>query len=356
MARIWFIADTHFGVRNDSQQWVDIQRSYFFDWFFPKFAPMVGPDDVLVHAGDSNDNRRAVGIPAYDLCCDVFERASTVFSRTYVLVGNHDIWEQDDTRVNSVRHLGWLPRVEVVREPRRVTVGSTELLLMPWRKDADDSRRCVRDMGAGCAYLVCHTDVMNVRFNRNTIVSHGPGLDDFTGFRRVYGGHIHYAQRLGNVTILGSPYEMTRADVGNLKGVIALDPDTDVEEWFENDHSPRFLRADFYDLMEMDEADAAALFRNNFVDVMVPPGYAPAVAALHADFGATAQRVEFLTYTQASVAQVVDPDEVEKSGHASALSITDLFESYVRTQALTEEDRLRMIADLTARLREAETG
>ena len=33
--RVWFITDTHLGVRNNSNEWIEQIREYFFDWFFP---------------------------------------------------------------------------------------------------------------------------------------------------------------------------------------------------------------------------------------------------------------------------------------------------------------------------------
>ena len=33
--RVWFITDTHLGVRNNSNEWLDQTRDYFFNWFFP---------------------------------------------------------------------------------------------------------------------------------------------------------------------------------------------------------------------------------------------------------------------------------------------------------------------------------
>ena len=33
--RVWFITDTHLGVRNSSNEWIDIIDSYFHNFFFP---------------------------------------------------------------------------------------------------------------------------------------------------------------------------------------------------------------------------------------------------------------------------------------------------------------------------------
>ena len=33
--RLWMITDTHLGVRNSSEEWIQIMRKYFFEWFIP---------------------------------------------------------------------------------------------------------------------------------------------------------------------------------------------------------------------------------------------------------------------------------------------------------------------------------
>ena len=33
--RIWMISDTHFGVRSNSREWMDIIEDYFFNYLIP---------------------------------------------------------------------------------------------------------------------------------------------------------------------------------------------------------------------------------------------------------------------------------------------------------------------------------
>ena len=37
--RLWMITDTHLGVRNSSEEWIQIVRKYFFEWFIPLVKP-----------------------------------------------------------------------------------------------------------------------------------------------------------------------------------------------------------------------------------------------------------------------------------------------------------------------------
>jgi hypothetical protein len=71
--------------------------------------------------------------------------------------------------------------------------------------------------------------------------------------------------------MLGSPYEITRSDMGNPKGITLLDLETGKETYFENDFSPKFKKLYFNDILDMTPSEVEDIFRNNFVDIMIDP-------------------------------------------------------------------------------------
>ena len=71
--RVWFITDTHFGVRNSSNEWIEIIRDYFFQWFIPLVKENYRPGDVLIHLGDWYDSRQSVNLKVLNLGVDVAE-------------------------------------------------------------------------------------------------------------------------------------------------------------------------------------------------------------------------------------------------------------------------------------------
>ena len=71
--------------------------------------------------------------------------------------------------------------------------------------------------------------------------------------------------------MLGSPYELTRSDMGNPKGIHLLDLSTDKLYFFENQISPKFKRFQFSDLLEMNLEEINKEFSNNFVDIFIDP-------------------------------------------------------------------------------------
>jgi len=93
--RLWIITDTHLGIRNSSEEWIQIMRKYFFEWFIPKVKKEYKPGDVLLHLGDVYDSRQSINLKVLNLCVEIFGELSKVFEDgVYVIIGNHDIYSK----------------------------------------------------------------------------------------------------------------------------------------------------------------------------------------------------------------------------------------------------------------------
>jgi DNA repair exonuclease SbcCD nuclease subunit len=268
LKRAWIISDTHFGVRNSSIEWLDIMKDYFRNFFIPLLRREGRPGDFVLHCGDVFDSRNSLNLLVMNEAMEIFEEISNIMP-IMIILGNHDIYRKDSNDVNSVKVLKWIPNVTIFEEPEILAVSGANLLLMPWRKSVEDETACVQSHDAD--YLFCHTDVMGIKFNKFTDVEHGLDLNNLKKFKRVYSGHIHYAQHKKNFRMVGCPYQMTRSDTGNDKGIWMIDFESDKETYYSNEISPVFIRVLFEKLLEMTVNEVNTLFRNNFVDVHVHP-------------------------------------------------------------------------------------
>ena len=112
--RVWFLTDTHFGVRNSSNEWIEIMKDYFYEWFIPLVKNNYQPGDVLIHLGDVYDSRQSINIKVLNLGVDVFESLSQIFSDgIYIIVGNHDLWSKSASEINTVRPFRYIPNVKI---------------------------------------------------------------------------------------------------------------------------------------------------------------------------------------------------------------------------------------------------
>jgi DNA repair exonuclease SbcCD nuclease subunit len=266
--RCFIVSDTHFGARNSSYEWLDIMKDYFHNFFFPLLKREGRPGDFVMHCGDVFDSRHSLNLLVMNETMQIFEEMAKIMP-VVIILGNHDIYRKDSNEVNSAKILKWIPNITVLEEPDIMKVANNTLLLMPWRKSVEEEIKCVSENDAD--YLFCHTDVKGLKFNKFTEVETGLDLKVMDKFKRVYSGHIHYTQTNKNFRMVGCPYQLTRSDMNNGKGIWIVDFEKDTETYFKNDYSPSFMRVIFEKILEMEVEDVNKMVTNNFVDILVHP-------------------------------------------------------------------------------------
>jgi N-methylhydantoinase A/oxoprolinase/acetone carboxylase beta subunit len=210
--------------------------------------------------------------------------------------------------------------------------------MMPWRKDHAEESDTL-SAAHRHDYLCCHTDIRGLQFNRHVLVDSGAKIEEFHKFGRVYSGHIHFAQEAKNIKMLGSPYELTRSDLGNRKSITLLDLESGEETEFENDFSPKFIKIGFDQVLEKTPAELEILFRNNFVDVLIDPKL-----AVKASLGILTEMVA--TQLKTTFTPIKDPIQAEQnledalfSLDGKSFSIVDFADEYIN--ALDEPDEVK---------------
>ena len=266
--RCFMITDTHLGVRNSSVEWLEIMKEYFHNFFIPLLKKEKKEGDFLIHLGDVFDSRHSLNLLVMNEGISIFEEISKIMP-IVIILGNHDIYKKNSNDVNSVKVLKWIPNITVLEEPQILTVSGKKLLMMPWRAGHVEELECINNNPAD--FLFCHTEMQGLKFNKNTTIETGLDLSSIKNFRKVYAGHIHFAQKKGNFRMLGCPYPMTRSDIKNEKGIWCLDIESENEIYYPNTLSPKFIRMTFERVLEMEEDEARKTFNSNFVDILVDP-------------------------------------------------------------------------------------
>jgi len=266
--RFFIISDTHFGVRSNSIEWMEIQREYFTDWFIPQLKLNAKPGDALIHCGDVFDSRQSMNLKVMNMVMEIFEEISKIMP-VFMICGNHDIYYKTSNSVNSIKMFNWLPNVHVYEEPvvLEINNGLAKALLMPWQDSHDDESQIVQANSVD--YLFCHTDFRGVKFNARVDVEEGNDIESVNQFKRVYSGHIHYAQKNQNIRMVGCPYPLTRSDIGNVKHYWILNFENDTEEGIPNNFSPKFIRMKLEKVLETTYEEMKNYVDNNFVDILV---------------------------------------------------------------------------------------
>jgi DNA repair exonuclease SbcCD nuclease subunit len=333
--RVWLLGDTHLGIKNNSNEWIDQTREYFFDWFFPLIRKNYQPGDVMIHLGDVYDSRQSINIKVLNLGVDIFEELSNIFSDgVYVIAGNHDLWGKSSNKINSLKSIKWIPNVSVFEDPVTLKLMDKNFFLMPWRKDHNAESETLEYIEPHDV-LCCHAYIRGLKLNKYVNVESGAEIDKFKKFTRVYSGHIHYAQKQDNITMLGSPYELTRSDMDNQKSITLLDLSDMNEIVYPNTFSPRFKKFYFNDILESTPDELEPKFRNNFVDVMIDPVMAlKAPLSMLTDMIATQRFLKFHPYDPEKTTTLTD-QMIESEG-SGQFNVLDFIKEYIEN---LEHDR-----------------
>lgn len=269
MSRIWFLADTHFGFKNDNDMWLGDFTGYFNEVVLPLMEREHKEGDILVHLGDVFDNRSTVGLNTICSVIDIFDRLSSIFGDIRIVIGNHDIFNKSTTEITSVRVLERIPGVRLIYEPCVEELGGKKVLFNPWVNLKEEEDKVLGSVDVD--YIFGHLDVAGCQLNRKGVRSMSENSIESKSFKNsvVYAGHIHRRQDYGNVHYVGSPYQTERGDIDNVKGITVLDIETGDTEFFENTYSPKFKSPTIYEILDKTVGDLKDEWRNCFVDLHV---------------------------------------------------------------------------------------
>ena len=200
--KIAIINDTHFGVRNDHQGFLD----YMFQFFDEQFFPYLIENDIKVvfHLGDVFDRRKFINMNTlHTVRTKFFERLESMGVHLHIIPGNHDCYYKNTNTVNSVKELtSHYQNVDVYEKPKTISFDGKSFLFLPWLSPENtdsflsyvDSNNA--DVLLGHLELNGHYVIPGVKFKG--------GLDStlFNKFELVLSGHFHQHSTQGNVNYL----------------------------------------------------------------------------------------------------------------------------------------------------------
>jgi len=334
IGKIFTLGDLHLGIRNNSIEWNEIQENFLLDFFLKKLEEQgFNPEtDVLFQLGDVFHSRESINVRIQNKSFGLFKSLSKIFKRgIYIILGNHDVYYKDRNDINSVASLRYLAdNIHVFENPTVLTINDTHnFLMLPWIDNDEKLTKIVHSYMGKSDYLMCHTDIKGLHFNRFVEVQDGINIGDLSRFKRVYSGHIHHRQELKNVLYTGTPYQMDRGDRDNTKGFYILDVSTPkIKETFvENTVSPIFVKYDVFDILNKNELEIEEIFKNNFVDIMIEMSFSNQFSVtrfLDILGNIKLRRIEFFTYLKDTSTLEMEFGEV-----SGDFNIFKIFDNYL---------------------------
>ena len=223
--KIAIVTDTHFGARNDNQNFND----YFFKFYENIFFPTLVERGITtcVHMGDVVDRRKYISYrTAYDFRKRFIAKFQELGIDLHIIIGNHDTYYKNTNEVNSMEELVGTDRFKIYSEPEIVEFDGLPILLMPWinANNYDKSIKALSEAKADI--LMGHLEVNGFEMHRGQIADGSYDKKLFSRFDTVFSGHYHHKSDDGQIYYLGTPYEIMWNDWDDPKGFHIFDTET----------------------------------------------------------------------------------------------------------------------------------
>lgn len=338
--KIALLNDTHCGVRNSSDIFIQYQKRFYEEVFFPYLLE----NDIkqIIHLGDYYDHRKFVNFKALNENRDHFLNKLREYGITMdIFPGNHDVYYKNTNELCSLKELlgHYMNEVNIVMEPRVMEYGGCNIALLPWINNENyaDSMKFIQNCDA--QVLLGHLELTGFDMMKGVKNTHGMDSDTFKRFEMVLSGHFHTRSTQGNITYLGSQMEFTWADAHDQKYFHVFDTDTRTLEMVANPIT--MFEKVVYDDSKIDyNTLTVAHLKDKFVKVVVSKKDDPFT------FDRFIDRIQQLGVHDLKIAETFDEFSGEKVGDEgiSVEDTTELLYSYVdNVETDLDKDKIKGI-------------
>jgi len=224
---IAILNDTHAGIRNSSDIFLDYQEKFYEDVFFPYL--LNNNIKHILHLGDYYDNRKFINFKALHRNRKMFLAKLREYGITMdIICGNHDTFYKNTNDLNSLKELlgHYMNEVHIVHEPSIVNYDGLHMGLIPWiAPDSETStlkflENCKADIIGG------HFELKGFEVMKGIEQHNGMDPALLSRFELVLSGHYHTKSTKGNIHYLGSQMEFFSNDADDAKYFHVFDTTT----------------------------------------------------------------------------------------------------------------------------------
>ena len=266
--KIAILNDTHCGIRNSSEIFLNNSEEFYNNVFFPE-CEKHGIKQI-VHLGDYYDHRKFINFKALNQNRRVFlDQLRKRGMSMDIILGNHDVYYKNTNELNSLKEcLGhYMNEVHIVTEPKVMQYDSLKMGLVPWicQDNYDLCMNFIRDCKAD--WIGSHLELNGFEVMRGLTNKHGMDPKLFSRFEMVLSGHYHCSSKKDNIWYLGSQMEFFWSDAHDPKYFHILDTETREMTKIRNPHT--LFEKILYNDEEMDYNNYNKDLTNKFVKVVV---------------------------------------------------------------------------------------
>ena len=266
--KIAILNDTHCGIRNSSEIFLNNAEQFYNNVFFPE-CERHGIKQI-VHLGDYYDHRKFVNFKALNHNRRIFlDQIRKRGMSMDIIPGNHGTFYKNTNELNSLKEcLGhYMNEVHIIMEPTVMQYDSLKLGLLPWicQDNYDLCMNFIRDCRAD--WIGSHLELNGFEMMRGLTNKHGMDPKLFSRFEMVLSGHYHCSSKKDNIWYLGSQMEFFWSDAHDAKYFHILDTETREMTKIRNPHT--LFEKILYNDEEIDYNNYNKDLTNKFVKVIV---------------------------------------------------------------------------------------
>jgi DNA repair exonuclease SbcCD nuclease subunit len=225
--KIAFLNDTHCGIRNSSDIFMDYQEQFYRDVFFPYLLE----NDIkqIIHLGDYYDNRKTVNFKALNHNRTIFLDKLREYGITMdIIPGNHDVYFKNTNELNSLKELQghYMNEVNIIEEPTDMVYDGLTVALIPWINPQNEKNTLEFLKTTKASIVGAHLELAGFEMDRGLVCKDGMDKKHFNKFEMVLTGHFHAKSQKDNIHYLGAQMEFFWNDCGDSKYFHVLDTET----------------------------------------------------------------------------------------------------------------------------------
>ena len=347
--KIAILNDTHCGIRNSSDIFMDYQEKFYRDVFFPYLLE----NDIkqIIHLGDYYDNRKTINFKALKHNRKIFLEKLREYGITMdIIVGNHDAYFKNTNELNALKELQghYMNEVNVILDNTVMRYGKMDMALVPWI--TPENEKSTLEFLANCKADVvgAHLELDGFEMSKGIPCHGGMSMSHFERFDMVLSGHFHTRSSQNNIHYLGSQMEFFWSDCDDKKYFHVLDTET---RELTPIHNPVTIHKKiYYDHEKMSKFEDLRYLEDHFVKMIVVNKGNPY------DFERFVDRVQSMKIHELKIAE----DFKEFTGDAvndDAVSVEDtetLMYNYIDA-VHTDLDKDRLKKEINSLMKEAQS-
>lgn len=269
MSKVLIFSDIH--VHTHKQSLTRLNHCLeTLEWVF-KTAVERNITDILF-LGDLFQDRQKIQVLTYHKTYAIIKRFAEQGLRIFMLVGNHDMWYDNQTDISSVFPFDAIHNVTVIDKPRQLMIAEHPVDFLPYTKNPLES---IKQYKTKPARILCgHIAIDGAQLNTLHKIASEVSVElegdmvkvsssEFARWEKVFLGHYHGSQVIDHIEYVGSPLQLNYAEAFQQKHIIVFDLENLSCEYIVNDFSPKHLIIDQDEISEYNLNNSFVRMRPN---------------------------------------------------------------------------------------------